>query len=179
MNLLTRTIQVKRQQTGATLIVCLIILVVITLMGVGSIQDTTLEEKMAGNMKNRNTAFQAAESALRNAENYLDSIVTTSDFDGTGGRLGSSDDEPNYNNTSIWSDAGSVQAVSLGSAKSNPRYIIKYVVEDAPTDLDPSVENYGEGTAGGSVTVFKITARGTGGDDNAVVLLQTFYGKRF
>lgn len=179
MNLSKQTVQVKRQQTGATLIVCLIILVIITLLGVGSIQDTTLEEKMAGNMKNRNAAFQAAESALRDAENYLANIVTTSDFDGTGGYLSSSDDEPDYYNVSTWSAASSAEAVSLGSAKSNPRYIIKYIVEEDAADNNPAIENYGDQTAGDSVTIFKIIARGTGGADNAVVVLQTFYGKRF
>lgn len=172
------TINSLKPQQGATLVVCMIILVVITLLGVGSIQDTTLEEKMAGNLKNRNTAFQAAESALRDAEEYISGLVTTGDFDGSGGLLGSGDAEPDYTGM-VWTASNSVESINLDAAATAPRYIIKYVVEEAPDNNDPTVQNYGQSTAGGAVTVFKITARGTGGNDNAVVVLQTFYGKRF
>lgn len=45
--------------------ISLIMLLLLTLIGVTGSQVTGLEEKMAGNMKDRNIAFQAAESALR------------------------------------------------------------------------------------------------------------------
>lgn len=170
----------NRNQQGATLIVCMIILVVITLLGVGSIQDTTLEEKMAANMKNRNTAFQAAETALRDAEDYLDSIATLADFDGTGGYLGSDDVEPDYfDYTNTWTDANSHSSVNLTNPASPPRYIIKYFVEKTYEDNSPTVLDHGESIAGQDVTVFKITSLGTGGTDSSRVILQTFYGKKF
>ena len=55
------------QQRGATLAVVLIFLVLVTLIGVTAMSTTTLEEKMAGNQKEQNAAFQAAEAALRDA----------------------------------------------------------------------------------------------------------------
>lgn len=58
-------------QRGATLIISLLILLVMTLIGVTAIQTTTMEEKMAGNMRDQNLAFQAAEAALRAGEGWM------------------------------------------------------------------------------------------------------------
>jgi type IV pilus assembly protein PilX len=55
-------------QSGAALIVGLIFLVILTVLGVAAMQNSTLEERMAGNARDRNVAFQAAEAALRDAE---------------------------------------------------------------------------------------------------------------
>lgn len=55
-------------QTGAVLPISLVMLLLLTLIGVTGSQVTGLEEKMAGNMRDKNIAFQAAESALRDAE---------------------------------------------------------------------------------------------------------------
>ena len=57
----------KRQQ-GAVLVVSLIMLLIMTLIGLSSMRTTILEEKMAGNYRDRNIAFQAAEAALLDAE---------------------------------------------------------------------------------------------------------------
>lgn len=56
------------EQQGATLAIVLIFLVLVTLVGVTGMTTTTLEEKMAGNLKDQNLAFQAAESGLRDAK---------------------------------------------------------------------------------------------------------------
>ncbi len=60
-----------KPQSGAALIVSLIILVVLTLIGVTSMSSTIMEEKMAGGVRSQNMAFQAAEAALRSGENWL------------------------------------------------------------------------------------------------------------
>lgn len=62
----------NQSQSGAVLVVSLVILLVITLLGVGSLESTTLEMKMAVNNQNRQTAFQAAEAALTVAENDIE-----------------------------------------------------------------------------------------------------------
>lgn len=55
-------------QRGATLITGLIFLVVLTLIGVTAARMSSLEERMAGNLRDRSLAMQAAELALRDAE---------------------------------------------------------------------------------------------------------------
>lgn len=56
------------RQQGATLIVGLIFLVVLTMIGVTAARMSSLEERMAGNLRDRALAMQAAELALRDAE---------------------------------------------------------------------------------------------------------------
>lgn len=58
-------------QSGATLIVSLIILAVITLLGIASIRSSNLELKMAASARDRAVAFQRAEAALSRIENSL------------------------------------------------------------------------------------------------------------
>ena len=57
-----------RRQRGAVLVISLVILLLLTLVGVTGMQSTTLEERMAGNSRQRDVAFQAAETAFRDAE---------------------------------------------------------------------------------------------------------------
>ena len=66
-----------KRQSGAVLVIGLIILVVLTLLGVQGMRTNVAQERMAANMRERNVAFQAAESALRVGE-------ATGPFDGTG-----------------------------------------------------------------------------------------------
>lgn len=56
-----------RRQAGAVLVVALLFLLIITMLGVTSMQSTTSEERMSGNTRDWNNALQAAEAALRDA----------------------------------------------------------------------------------------------------------------
>lgn len=58
----------KKNQNGATLIVSLILLLVMTVVGLASIGSVTFNQKMATSFRDTNTAFQAAESALAEGE---------------------------------------------------------------------------------------------------------------
>ena len=49
------------RQRGATLVVALIFLMVLSLLGIWAVSGTTLEERMAGNTRNRDLAMQAGE----------------------------------------------------------------------------------------------------------------------
>ena len=53
-----------RQQRGAALIISLVLLMVLTVLGVATMNTATLELAMAGNMQQQQYAFQAAESAM-------------------------------------------------------------------------------------------------------------------
>ncbi|UVJ43355.1 PilX N-terminal domain-containing pilus assembly protein [Pseudomonas sp. LS1212] len=60
-------------QKGMALVVSLIFLLLLTLIGVSSMQNATLQEKMAGSVKLRNESFQIAEAALRAGETAVQS----------------------------------------------------------------------------------------------------------
>ena len=51
-------------QSGAVLVLSLVMLTVLTLIGVSSMSNSTLEMKVANNQQQRNIAFQAAQSRL-------------------------------------------------------------------------------------------------------------------
>lgn len=52
------------RQHGAVLIVSLLILLVLSIIGVSSLSNTNLEERMSSNFQHTMLAFQAAESAI-------------------------------------------------------------------------------------------------------------------
>jgi type IV pilus assembly protein PilX len=58
----------RSTQGGMALIVSLVFLLLMTLIGISSMQNATLQEKMAGSVKFRNESFQAAEAAMRVGE---------------------------------------------------------------------------------------------------------------
>lgn len=58
-------------QQGATLILALVLLLVLTLAAVGGMSDAILQEKLAGTLRDSNQAFQNAESNLRIAEQSI------------------------------------------------------------------------------------------------------------
>jgi type IV pilus assembly protein PilX len=171
----------SRRQRGAVLIVSLIILLIVTMLAVGSMQNTMLEEKMAGNSSDRNLAFQSTESAVREAEIFIEGIVSLGDFSGAAGLLGRTDEEPVYYDTATWSDATKylIAGTNFGSYEP-PRYYIKHFTTVAGTEGSLNMSGYGDNKGTGDVSIFRITARGTGaGADSAEVILRTQYGRIF
>jgi type IV pilus assembly protein PilX len=83
-NRTSKTYSGNARQGGFALIVGLVILVLLTLIMLTALRMASLEERMAGNLKNQNIAFQAAESALREAETLISSSASGLDLDGDG-----------------------------------------------------------------------------------------------
>ena len=82
-------------QSGAALITSLIFLTVLTILGMSTMGTSLLESRMAGNSRDRNMAFQAAEIGLRDAELYIRDSgrivgLTEEDYDKTAGCTGQS-----------------------------------------------------------------------------------------
>lgn len=59
------------RERGAVLVVALLMLLVMTILGVTAMQMSRMEERMAGNSRDINLAFQGAEAGLRNGEDRL------------------------------------------------------------------------------------------------------------
>ena len=62
----------KLTQKGAVLPITLILMVLMMMVGLSTMKTSILSERMAGNYDSVNVAFQAAEAALRDAEQDLD-----------------------------------------------------------------------------------------------------------
>jgi type IV pilus assembly protein PilX len=164
---------IQRQQ-GAALIVSLIVLMVMTMIGISSMQSTTMEEKMAGNMRDQSVAFQNAEIALRTGEDYLGSPILPA-FNGSDGLYqpadGDDTDFPVWESID-WFDTSSVVTISdltLANAHSDPVYIIEEL--DEVTDLTGSLE---AGLPKIS-SYYRITARASGTSDASRIFLQSVY----
>ncbi|PIE20463.1 MAG: hypothetical protein CSA61_01700 [Neptuniibacter caesariensis] len=57
-----------KKQEGAALIISLIFLLILSLIGVSSMQGTTMQEKMAGNLRDMYVSINTAEAALVEGE---------------------------------------------------------------------------------------------------------------
>lgn len=167
------------QQSGAILIFCLIMLLLLTLIGAAGIQSTTLEEKMASNLRDENIAFQTAETTLRFAESIVATTTPVFTVNGTNGlytTIGAILSDPaGFWKTVDW--GGSLVATPTVFSSSS-RYIIEQLPSTTETATGTSSGGSLEGgTPPGSISIswYRITARGTGTTANAVVLLQSIY----
>ncbi|RAU17361.1 hypothetical protein DN062_13130 [Nitrincola tibetensis] len=61
----------KTHQSGSALIVSLIVLLLVTILGVSSMQSTTIQERMTGNTRQSHLSFHAAEAGVRAIESQL------------------------------------------------------------------------------------------------------------
>ena len=71
-------------QRGAILIIAMVMLLLLTIIGLSSMRGTSLQESMAGNIRDSSLALQAAEAALRKGEGvvnekFLDDTLGTLD----------------------------------------------------------------------------------------------------
>lgn len=170
--------QLPQKQSGAVLVVALVVLIALTLIGVVSLQSTTMEERMAGNLRDLNLALQSTESTLREAEVTIEGLANTDGF-GTGGGMYSLGNAPDPFSAGTWTGASSTIATGNYGNVVQPRYYIELignVSEDTAAEIN--IFNYGQRT-GGEVTIFRIVARGTGATGTAQVILEEFYGRRF
>ncbi|MCB1851968.1 MAG: hypothetical protein KDI83_14525 [Gammaproteobacteria bacterium] len=185
------------RQRGAVMITALMILLLMTIFGISTMDTNILEEKMAGNLRDRNTAFQAAESALRAAESWiaaqsvLPDVRDVSDESDTSPLwdLNSADpdkqtededdddnvpwwDEPERSTQSWWTTnavvlSGSAKVAGLSDAH-QPAYLIeKLPPRPGSLEAAQSLE--------GADTFLMVTARGIGQSDTTVVILQSVY----
>lgn len=175
------TLGARSRQRGVVLAVSLILLLVVTIIAVSSMQGTMLEEKMVGNALDRNLAFQATESAVREAEISIEGVASLGNFDGSSGLFGLADAEPDYASMATWNDATQrIVTDDAYGAYQEPQYYVKHFTTVLGTEGALNMSGYGDNKGTGDVTVFKITARGTGGNaDSAEVILRTYYGRIF
>lgn len=188
-----RTVNRPCHQRGAALVVGLIMLLLLTLIGVAGMKDTLLQEKMAGNARDREIALQAAESALRAAEVRLGAL--TPPAMGAAGLYDvtlSTDTQRTADEVAFWSQWGWDAADSVayprtlaGVAENNPP---RYVIEKLDVSLS-SRSGYPGGSSSTAVTAeddftivasadvsdYRVTARGVGSTLDAVVILQSTF----
>lgn len=161
------------------LIVGLILLVLLTLLAVSAMHGTILQERMAGNTRDRMLAFQAAEAALRQAEALLGNAGLPS---GTGIYITlNTSPAATYTSSGQWdtaypwstSSAAASGTGTLSGIAAQPRYVIERLTTTPPPN-SPKVQDEEFGPTAGH-GYFRITSRGVGATTNATVILQEYY----
>ena len=84
MSSIHKNLNYPDNQRGWVLVVGLVILVMLTILSMALMKTTRLEEKMAGATRDMNLSFQAAETALRAAEAFIELQTDASDCDTPG-----------------------------------------------------------------------------------------------
>lgn len=178
-------VQTTSSQRGAALITGLIFLVVLTLISLSAIKSTSLEERMAGNARDQDVAFQAAEAGVRDALDYISStgLLPTSGFV-AGCSAGLCLNDPaapvwetitaNNDWTSSKTKAYTGTALTFDGTTTLPMQP-RYIIELLPATLPPSGFSIASGKGanpGGQVTPYRITARGWGTTGQTQVTVQ-------
>ena len=171
-----------RRQNGAVLIISLFILLIMTLVGITSMSTTSLEEKMAGNMRDKNIALQSSEAALEDGEGWLASLGNEpSDATSCGSppcNVWALNILPSLADQSqAWWQAnareyGTAGTKDISDVNTDPYFVVEaqaYVRDNLDSGQNPPTGR----------TFYRVTARGTGGSDDAQVVLQSTFVKRF
>lgn len=171
-------------QRGTVLVLSLIILSVLTLLAVTGMKTSITEEKMSGNIRDRELAMQAAESAMREATNTVDAFTAKSDLTGADGLLDILDAEEQYLENDTWTTAVNyTDAPVLGGAgylADTPKRIIKYI-GDEDFCTPPAAKGLNEIGGGASFAcprnIFRVSAQGTGISPNATKVVQSYWAR--
>lgn len=167
------------RQRGMVMIVSLIILVIITLLAITALRITTLEERMAGNTRDRQLAFQAAEYALREAQDYLSTAVLGT-FSATGGSGGlftglTNSDDSYWMTTHDWTNTAKYISPTRTGTLLTGQTAPKYAIEEFP--FVPCTSDSLKWPPPQPRSVYRVTARGSGRTTDADVMLQIWYDR--
>ena len=189
-------------QKGSVLIVSLIFLLLLTIVGVSSMNMTSLEERMAGNFRDHDLAFQAAEAALLDAEEFVENTfdITQAYTDPactgtncyssacTGGLCFNGEFENSstpvasctsgtvkeWEDASVWSTSTKTRASSdqISGTVENARYIVEFRCF-MPRDAANSDPD--PDVFAQWSPAFRITAVASGSSTDSTVMLQSIY----
>ncbi len=173
-----------RAHRGVSLLISLLLLSILSIATVAAIQTAGLQERVAGNTRDRILAFNAAESALRDAEDYLRREENLPLFDGSepghfkmnmfpGLQLSRvpNGTVPDGSSVEVWKDPATVayaktrgilygaktSVAALPELSEQPRFVIEMMPVDSSRPI-----------------TYRITAVATG-RDSSLVVLQNFY----
>lgn len=175
---MARTGLIEPEEWGTVLLPTLIVLLIISFLGVYGMQASSTQENMAGYAKDRQQAFEAAESAVQGAEAFIRSTASPGFIENGTGLLAISDTDPDYSDPDMWGSGNSIQyATSQSDLSQQPRYIIKRLRPFKNTTGSQAMGGYGSQGAAPQVDMFRITAIGYGGRASTHVVVREIFGK--
>jgi type IV pilus assembly protein PilX len=174
----------RASQRGFVLIAALAVLVILTMLAVSMFRGLGLEERITGNSREKQHAFFAAQSALQNAETWLNGGNA-----GVGGACPTSSPVPS---AEICNSATTPSQQTLATTDWNCTFGTAYAVAQlvpahncsgalsasSPTVyMNPqfTISYLGPDPAGSGGYLYQITSLGYGGNQNAVAVVQSVY----
>lgn len=191
-----------RSNKGSVLIVSLVFLLLLTIVGVSAMNMTNLEEKMSGNFRDHDLAFQTAESALLDAEEFVETTFEIEQAltnpactgtncyssSGNGGLFFHGEFENSstpvtsctagttkeWEDSAVWADSSKTRSIDtqVTGTVENARYIIEF---RCFVPRDPTNADPDPATYAQWSPSFRITAVASGSSTDAQVMLQSIY----
>jgi len=182
--------RIPKHSNGSILVTSMLLLLVMTILAVTALDSTVMEEKMSSNTRQKNLAHQAAETAIKAAEAWLNTTANvgihahvSQKFKGADALYDSTKSASTLswdtNTSSVWATGNSQAVTTLTTTfptdpsviPGPPRYVIEYVgrIGEPPLNFsDPDLRPY----------AFRIIAIGWGPDKNTKVVLSSSFNKR-
>jgi type IV pilus assembly protein PilX len=181
--------QTLRAQRGAALVTSLVLLLVLTVIGVTAMSMTRMQERMAGNTRDLNLAFQGAEAAIRDGEALIraqpikpdNCTALPCEFWQANLPLVANPETRDW--LTWWKVYGDEYESSGGNHNApvrdmpqlaeDPRFIVQYITRV------PDTLTIGEG--GGAPPgrdFYVVTGRSPGGTDKALAVVQSTFARR-
>lgn len=170
-----------KKQSGAVLVLSLIILSALTLFVLSGSRTVLLQEKMTSAVRDLRVSIEIAESGVKDAEADIKALIDVSSFSDTGaGGLYSEGNAPtDIFDPTIWGEETSTLAVTVISGK-QARYFIEDLGEISSTNSSSvSVNGYGKAKDEDTVHLFRIVSRSLGTNGHTERIISCHYGKKF
>ena len=178
-----------RAQRGAALVTSLVLLLILTVIGIAAMQMTRMQERMAGNTRDLNLAFQGAEAGIRDGESLIrvqpakpdDCTVLPCEFWQANLPLLANPETRDW--TAWWKVYGDEYESAGGNHNApvrdmpqlneDPRFVVQYITKV------PDTLTIGEGSgAPPGRDFYLVTGRAPGGTDRALAVVQSTFARR-
>jgi type IV pilus assembly protein PilX len=174
-----------RYERGVVLVFSLFILLILAAIGLAASSTSVFQQRMSDNLLDQDVAFQSSESGLRTGEAFVEALPSlnrgTAGCDATAAPCVSTINSVNggvfANSVTLpWGDVYTFAMTGFYGPKTVPEYVIEY-----DTNLPDTNSSLGIGTGQNipGSDFYRVTARGTGRTDNAQVVVQSVYARRF
>lgn len=161
-NMILRNSRASSRQRGSALAIALIFLLLMTLLGVSAMRGSNMQERMAGNLRDRNMAFQSAEAGLRAGETWLLGLANQQAAD-LNNPITDTVNPANWDGTAP-APTGTVPALDAQLADDPDFYVGPPSLRRVGIQLPPDFRR-----------IYPVTARGEGASDVSVVVLQSTF----
>ncbi len=177
-----------QRQQGAVLIVSLILLLVLTMVVLSANRGVVIQERATAAVRESNEVFQAAESALLEAEAHIDTVIGTAGltaFNDTGARglYAQGNGPSDYLAKATWGNANSVNAATV-TDKVNKGYSARFFIEHLGVMAVPGTQqslelnsSYKQAEVVPMANVFRIVVRAQGAQGAPVRMLSGYYSR--